>query len=81
VGPEQNRLLEELDIERDAKGNVKADDQQMTNVKGVFVAGDMREGPSLVVRAIADGRQTAQGIMRYLGQERTISNPHLGLVK
>jgi glutamate synthase (NADPH/NADH) small chain len=38
----------------------------MTNVKGVFAAGDMTQGPSLVVRAIADGREAARGMMQYL---------------
>ena len=66
VGPGKNRLVENLAIERDARGNVKADDQRMTNVKGIFVAGDMAQGQSIVVRAIADGRKAAQGIMTYL---------------
>ena len=38
----------------------------MTNVDGVFVAGDMRKGASLVVRAIADGMQTARNVMAHL---------------
>jgi glutamate synthase (NADPH/NADH) small chain len=66
VGPEKNRLIDELGIEMDTKGNVKADAQQMTNVKGVFVAGDMALGQSLVVRAIANGRRAAKGIVNYL---------------
>jgi glutamate synthase (NADPH/NADH) small chain len=66
VGPGQNKMVESLAIERDARGNIKVDDQHMTNVNGVFVAGDMTQGQSLVVRAIADGRKAAQGIMTYL---------------
>lgn len=66
VGPGQNKLMEDLAIERDALGNVKSDDQRMTSVEGVFVAGDMTQGQSLVVEAIADGRKAASGIMKYL---------------
>jgi glutamate synthase (NADPH/NADH) small chain len=66
TGPEKNRLVDELNIERDERGNVKTDQNHMTNVKGVFAAGDMVSGQSLVVRAIADGRDAATGIMEYL---------------
>lgn len=66
VGPGENKLVDSLAIERDVKGNIKVDDQHMTNVKGVFAAGDMTQGPSLVVRAIADGREAARGMMQYL---------------
>lgn len=41
----------------------------MTSVKGVFSAGDMAMGQSLIVRALADGRKTAAGVVRYLQQE------------
>ena len=68
VGPAKNSLLDDLGIELDARGNVKADEQHMTSVKGVFVAGDMREGQSLVVRSIAYGRKAALGIMAYLAR-------------
>jgi len=67
LGPEKNKIVEDLDIELDSRGNVKTDEQNMTNVPGVFVAGDMTLGQSLVVRAIADGRRAAMGIMTYLG--------------
>ncbi len=66
VGPGENRLVEELGIKRDLRGNVRADESNMTNVPGVFVAGDMTQGQSLVVRAIADGRKAAQGIRNFL---------------
>ncbi|MCP4683462.1 MAG: glutamate synthase subunit beta [Desulfobacterales bacterium] len=68
LGPENNKIIQGLDIELDQKGNVKADENNMTNVPGVFVAGDMTLGQSLVVRAIADGRRVASGIMAYLSQ-------------
>ena len=48
------------------QGFIARDDRHMTNVEGVFVAGDMRSGASLVVRAIGDGMQTAQKVMAYL---------------
>ncbi len=69
VGPGENRFLEEQGISRDARGNVKGDQEGRTNLEGLFVAGDMRQGQSLVVRAIADGRQAAQGIIRYLHKQ------------
>lgn len=66
TGPEENRIVEELGIERDARGNIRADASRMTSVPGIFVAGDMALGQSLVVRAIADGRRAAVGIKNYL---------------
>jgi glutamate synthase (NADPH/NADH) small chain len=66
TGPGRNKLLEELGIERDKNGNISVDQRHMTNIKGIFAAGDMSEGQSLVVRAIADGRAAAMDIMEYL---------------
>lgn len=66
LGPGKNRLIEELGIELDSRGNVKADERHMTNKEGLFVAGDMASGQSLVVRAIGDGRKAARGIVEYL---------------
>jgi len=66
VGPEKNRLVEEQGIALDTRGNVKVDEKHMTSVAGVFAAGDMGLGQSLVVRAIADGRSAAEGIREYL---------------
>ncbi|MBW2114705.1 MAG: glutamate synthase subunit beta [Deltaproteobacteria bacterium] len=68
VGPGKNRLIDEMGIELNSTGNVKADERHMTNIEGLFVAGDMTRGQSLVVRAIADGRKAAQGIMAYLNK-------------
>ena len=53
-------------MELDARGNVKADVDRMTSRPGVFVAGDMARGQSLVVWAIAEGRQAAYGADKYL---------------
>jgi glutamate synthase (NADPH/NADH) small chain len=53
-------------VQLDARGNVVADANSMTTVPGVFAAGDMRRGQSLVVWAIAEGRKAARGIDVYL---------------
>ncbi|MEM7798333.1 MAG: glutamate synthase subunit beta [Chloroflexota bacterium] len=65
-GPE-NRLLEQINIERDARSNAKAEYGEFsTNVPGVFTAGDMRRGQSLVVWAIREGRGAARECDRFL---------------
>ena len=66
LGPVRPGLLDSLGVKLDARGNVQADENYMTSVPGVFAAGDMRRGQSLVVWAIAEGRQAARGIDRYL---------------
>ncbi|QOY85226.1 glutamate synthase subunit beta [Paludibaculum fermentans] len=66
VGPVKNGLIEQLGVELDNRGNVKADENYMTSVPGVFTAGDMRRGQSLVVWAMAEGRKAAEGISQYL---------------
>jgi glutamate synthase (NADPH/NADH) small chain len=66
TGPVRSGLVDELGVELDARGNVKADDDYMTSVPGVFAAGDTRRGQSLVVWAIAEGRSAARGIDKYL---------------
>lgn len=66
LGPEDN-LLNQLGIERDERSNAKAEHGKFsTNVKGVFAAGDMRRGQSLVVWAINEGRGAARECDRYL---------------
>ena len=66
LGPEQV-LLKDLDIECDARGNVKAEHgRYATNLQGVFAAGDCRRGQSLVVWAINEGRGAARECDRYL---------------
>ena len=67
VGPEKPGLLEQLNLELDGRGNVIADSRTwMTSKDGVFAAGDMRRGQSLIVWAIAEGRSAARGIDEYL---------------
>lgn len=66
LGPE-DQMLEQLGIDRDARSNVKADYGKFeTSVQGVFSAGDMRRGQSLVVWAINEGRAAARECDRYL---------------
>jgi glutamate synthase (NADPH) small chain len=66
LGPEQP-LLDALSLERDARTNVKADfEKYLTNIKGVFAAGDCRRGQSLVVWAFNEGRGAARECDRYL---------------
>ena len=66
LGPEKAGLLEQLNVELTQRGNVKRDRNWMTSVDGVFTAGDMQRGQSLIVWAIAEGRSAARGIDRYL---------------
>ena len=66
VHPEHGGMLDQLGIELDPQGNVKGDEHKMTNVPGIFTAGDMTRGQSLVVWAIAEGREAARGIDEYL---------------
>ena len=66
LGPVKNGMIEQLGVALDPRGNVAADGNYMSSVPGVFAAGDMRRGQSLVVWAIAEGRKAAQGIDRFL---------------
>jgi len=69
LGPVKNGLIEQLGVKLDARGNVATDDQHMSSVAGVFAAGDMRRGQSLVVWAIAEGRKAARCMDLYLTGE------------
>ena len=66
VGPVKNGMLTELGVEFDERGNVKADANKMTSIPGVFTAGDMTRGQSLVVWAIQEGRRAAKAVDLYL---------------
>ncbi len=66
VAPTRNDLVEALGIAKDPRGFISRDERHMTSVEGVFVTGDMRNGASLVVRAIGDGMQTARNVMAHL---------------
>jgi glutamate synthase (NADPH/NADH) small chain len=71
LGPVRNGLLEQLKVELDARGNVATNANYMASVPGIFAAGDMRRGQSLVVWAISEGRKAAEGVDRYLREEST----------
>ncbi len=74
VGPEKP-MLKELGVKLDDRGNVWTDDARMTSVPGVFAAGDMSRGQSLVVWAIREGREAAQAVDRYLSYGETVLPP------
>ena len=65
LGPVKKGLIEELGVVLDERGNVKTDDNRMTSVPGVFAAGDLRRGQSLVVWAINEGRTAATCVDKY----------------
>jgi glutamate synthase (NADPH/NADH) small chain len=69
VGPRRIGMLEQLGVNLDARGNVATDENNMTSQPGIFAAGDMRRGQSLVVHAIAEGRKTSAGVAAYLRQK------------
>jgi len=66
VGPVRSGLLQQLGVKLDNRGNVATDESYMSSVPGVFAAGDLRRGQSLVVWAIQEGRNAACGIDAYL---------------
>ncbi len=66
VGPERNGLLTELGVKITERGTVWRDGNWMTSVPGVFTAGDMQRGQSLIVWAIAEGRSCARGVDSFL---------------
>jgi glutamate synthase (NADPH/NADH) small chain len=67
VHPQHDGLLNELDIEKDERGNVRATEKSyQTNISKIFAAGDMRRGQSLVVWAISEGRECARKVDEFL---------------
>jgi glutamate synthase (NADPH) small chain len=66
TGPIETGLLEQLALDRDPRGNVRTNETYATSVPGVFAAGDVRRGQSLVVWAIAEGRKAAHHIDSFL---------------
>ena len=66
VGPEKSSWIDQLGLQSDLRGNIVRNDNYMSNVNGVFIAGDMGRGQSLIVWAIAEGRAAAAGVDHYL---------------
>ena len=81
VGPEKASWLDNLGVKFDERGNVARDDEYMSNVRGVFVAGDMGRGQSLIVWAIAEGRAAASGVDKYLMGETDLPAPIVASAK
>jgi glutamate synthase (NADPH/NADH) small chain len=75
VGPEKGSWLDQLGVSFDERGNVARDTSYQSNVPGVFVAGDMGRGQSLIVWAIAEGRACAAGVDSYLMGETSLPAP------
>ena len=73
VGPERGGLLSQLGVRLTDRGNVWRDERWMTSEEGVFTAGDMQRGQSLIVWAIADGRHAAAAVDGYLMGESGLS--------
>jgi glutamate synthase (NADPH) small chain len=72
LGPEREGMLNELGVKLDPRGNVAVDAQKMTSAPGIFAAGDMSRGQSLIVWAIAEGRDAAKGVDRYLMGDQAV---------
>ncbi|MBI5426776.1 MAG: FAD-dependent oxidoreductase, partial [Nitrospinae bacterium] len=64
--PIHEGMVQQLGVKLDARGNVWTNENKMTSVEGVFAAGDMARGQSLVVWAIAEGREAARGVDSFL---------------
>ena len=75
TGPERGPLVSELGLTLTERGNVWRDKQWMTSVPGIFTAGDMQRGQSLIVWAIAEGRSAARAIDQYLMGESQLPAP------
>ena len=74
VGPVKQGLLDALGVHYDQRGNVKVDEHFMTNLDGVFAAGDTKRGASLIVWAIAEGRKAAAEVHLYLQANRSLKS-------
>lgn len=75
VGPEKSNWLENLGVKFDERGNIARNDDYMSSVRGVFVAGDMGRGQSLIVWAIAEGRAAASNVDKYLMGDTDLPAP------
>ena len=75
TGAEKSKILTQLEVELDERGNIKRDGDYQTSQEGVFVAGDAGRGQSLIVWAIAEGRSVAASVDRYLMGESALPSP------
>jgi len=75
LGPERNTMINQLGVKLSERGTVGRDRNWMTNVPGIFTAGDMQRGQSLIVWAIAEGRSCARGVDCYLMGSSDLPEP------
>jgi glutamate synthase (NADPH) small chain len=75
LGPERHGMLDQLGVRMTERGNVWRDAQWMTSVPGIFTAGDMQRGQSLIVWAIAEGRSAARGVDAFLMGKSDLAAP------
>ena len=75
VGPEQNKLVKDLELKLDGRGNIERDKSFATNIENVFVCGDAGRGQSLIVWAIAEGRSAAAAVDEYLMGRTQLPSP------
>ncbi len=75
TGPETEGLVDQLGVDIDERGNIVRDNNYMSSVDGVFVAGDAGRGQSLIVWAIAEGRSAAAGVDAYLSGSTSLPSP------
>ena len=75
LGPVKNGMIEQLGVKLDQRGNIATDANYQSSVEGVFAAGDMRRGQSLVVWAISEGRKAAAAIDAYLTANEETAAP------
>ena len=81
IGPEKSSWIESLGLKFDERGNIARNDSYMSSVSGVFVAGDMGRGQSLIVWAIAEGRAAAAGVDKYLMGHTDLPSPIVASAK
>ncbi len=82
VHPETEGMVEDLGVETDERGNVKAGEKEFqTNIPRIFAAGDMRRGQSLVVWAISEGRECARKVDEYLMGQSVLETKDASLVQ
>jgi len=75
TGPEQNKLVTELELTLDERGAIKRDKDFATNVENVYVCGDAGRGQSLIVWAIAEGRSAAAAVDQFLMGRTQLPSP------
>jgi glutamate synthase (NADPH/NADH) small chain len=81
VSPQKEGMIEELDVELDERGNVKASEKDFrTNIAKIFSCGDMRRGQSLVVWAISEGRECARKVDEFLMGESLLEKKDSSLL-